>query len=219
MTARAWPSREEWQANAGYAVRTLCTPAERLQRINPDAVWSTPAEGLKFKALAIDIAKAVRPLLTREIDRLRDSLPDRPAAGRARIAWFVALEGERDEMACALSTFEEMRRDFQRAVRKGNWGTIYREAGRLHDHYQAAIPLGPVLAADIGRMRVISAAAQARHDQAAREVVEAAVAAEIARRATDEAWQAELERRADIDSPRVIRVGRQTSPSKGDRVT
>jgi hypothetical protein len=219
MTSRAWPSRAEWQANAEQAVRTFCTPSERLERINPNAVWSMLGEDIEFEELATAAAKAVRPLLTREIDRLRAALPDRPAAGRPRVAWFVELDDQRYEDACNLGALEEMRRNLQRAARDGNWGEIAWEVGRLFDHYQPAISLGPTLCSAIERMRALSASAEARHDQAARDAVDAAVSAEIARRATDEAWQQELERRASIDSPRVIRVGAQTSPSKGDQVT
>ena len=219
MTGRAWPSREEWQASAEKAVRTFCTPSERLARINPGARWSTLDEDIEFEELATKAAKDVRPLLTQEIGRLRQTLPDRPAAGRPRMAWFIELEGQRYEDACTLGDLEEMRRDIQRAVRDSNWGTAAWEVGRLFDHYHPAITMSLALCNAVQRMRALSAAAQERHDQAAREAVDAAVAAEVARRATEEAWQKELERRADIDSPRVILVGAQTSPSKGDQVT
>ncbi|MFF2411828.1 hypothetical protein [Streptomyces sp. NPDC058092] len=219
MTARAWPSREEWQANAEYSVRTFCTPTERLAHVNPDAVWSTLAEDVEFEELATEAAKAARPLLTEEIARLRQAFPDRPAAGRARSLWVIELEGQRYDDACNLGALEEMRRNIQRAARNGNWGEIAWEVGRLFDHYRPAITMGQALCDAVLRMRALTATARRRHDEAADAVVEAAVAAEIARRATDEAWAQQLERRASIDSPRVIRVGAQTSPSKGDQVT
>jgi hypothetical protein len=217
VTAHAWPSREEWQAKAAYAVRTACTKYERLDRAQPNAVWFSLAESQEFEDLAAPAATEFRALLTAEINRLRALLPDRPKEGRARNAWFIALEGQAYEDACNLGSLEEMRRDVQRARRDGHWGVICWELGRVREHYtQITLPAHLVQAHD--RMVELQKAAEKRRSEAADAVEQAAIAREVARRATDEAWAQELERRAAIDHPRVIRVG-QTPPIEGDRVT
>lgn len=217
MSARVWPSREEWQAKAEYAVRTACTKWERLERLQPDTVWSSLAEDQEFEDLARPAAAQIRFLLTPEIGRLRSLLPDRPKEGRDRNAWFVALEGQAYEDACNLGALEEMRRDVERARRKQHWGSVCWELGRIRNHYSAiALPAELVKAHD--RMLELQAAMEKRRDDAADAVQQAAIDREIARRSTDEAWAQELERRADIDRPRVIRVG-QTPPIEGEQVT
>src|SRR5881392_487904 len=215
MSARAWPSREEWQADAERAVRTFCTKYERLDRLQPDTVWSSLAEDQEFEDLAAPAAVQIRALLAPEIERLRALLPDRPPKSRARIKWFVALDGQAYEDACNLGALEEMRRDVDRARRKQQWGTVCWELGRIRRHYKA-VPLPADLLAAHDRMIGLQTAADRRREAAADAAELAAVEREIARRTTDEAWQQELERRADIDHPRVIRVG-QTSPIKGDQ--
>ncbi|MGW8702300.1 hypothetical protein ACWGOK_36165 [Streptomyces eurythermus] len=217
MTARAWPSREEWQAKAEYAVRTACTKYERLDRAQPDTVWFSLAEDQEFEDLAAPAAAKFRALLTAEINRLRELLPDRPKEGRARNAWFVALEGQAYEDACNLGALEEMRRDVQRARREEHWGVVCWQLGRVRNHYKQ-ITLPSHLTEAYSRMVKLQASAEKRREEAADAIQRSAIEREIARRATDEAWAQELERRAAIDHPRVIRVG-QTPPIKGDQVT
>ena len=207
MTARAWPSREEWQAKAEYAARTSCTKYERLERLQPNTTWSSLAEDQEFEELAAPAAVQIRALLTPEIERLRSLFPDRPDKTRARGLWFVALEGQAYEDACNLGALEEMRRDVERARRAKHWGSVCWELGRIRNHYTAiTLPDGLLKAHD--RMLELQAAAEKRRDAAADAAEQAAVDREVARRATDEAWAKELERRAAIDHPRVIRVGR-----------
>lgn len=217
MTARAWPSRDEWQAKAEYAVRTACTKYERLDRLQPDTVWSSLGEDVEFEELAAPAAFQIRALLTPEIVRLRALFPERPSKTRARGLWFVALEGQAYEDACNLGALEEMRREVERARRQQRWGHVCWELGRLRNHYTAiTLPYSLVKAHD--RMLQLQAAAEQRREAAADAAEQAAVAREVSWRATDEAWAQELERRAAIDHPRVIRVG-QTPPIEGDRVT
>jgi hypothetical protein len=217
MSPRVWPSREEWQAKAEYAVRTACTKYQRLERAQPDTVWFSLAEDQEFEDLAAPAAGEFRRLLTAEINRLRALLPDRPKEGRSRNAWFVALEGQAYEVACNLGALEEMRRDVQRARQKEHWGVICWQLGRVRDHY-AEIRLPSHLLDAHSRMVKLQASAEARREKAANAIQQSAIEREIAWRATDEAWAQELERRAAIDHPRVIRVG-QTSPIGGDQVT
>lgn len=217
MTGRAWPSREEWQAKAEHAVRTACTKYERLERANPGAYWYSLAEDQEFEDLAEPAARRLRPLLTAEIERLRALLPDRPVASRARVQWFTALEDRAYEDACSLGALEEMRREVEKARRSQEWLTISWHLGRIHKHYaQIALPADLVAAHD--RMTVLHHSAEVRREKAADEIEQSAIAREIRRRATEEAWASELERRAAADNPRVIRVGAQTSPMTGDQV-
>lgn len=218
MSARAWPSREEWQAKAECAVRTSCTMYERLDRLQPDTVWTTLTEDVHLEELAFPAATALRPLLTAEIDRLRAQFPDRPKAGRARSLWFVELEDQAYDDAGNLGALEEIRTEVQRALRDKKPGAIAWNLGRIRRHY-TAIPLPADLLAAHDRMEAIFNAANERRRAAAVEAQQAAIGKEIARRVTDEAWQQELERRANIDSPRVFIVGAQTPPTEGDQMT
>lgn len=218
MTGRAWPSREEWQAKAEHAVRTSCTMYERLDRVQPDTVWTTLSDDAELEELSIPAATALRPLLTTEIDRLRAQFPDRPKAGRARSLWFVELEDQAYDDAGNLSALEEIRTKVQRALRDKEPGTIAWNLGRIRRHY-TAISLPADLLAIHDRMEAIFNAADDRRKTAAVDLQQAAIRKEIARRATDEAWQRELERRANIDSPRVFIVGAQTSSTDGDQMT
>ena len=217
MSAYVWPSREEWQAKAEYAVRTSCTMYERLDRLQPDTCWTSLGEDIELEELAPGVARQVRPLLTAEIRRLSAALPDRPKEGKQRSVWFVALEDQAYEDACNLGSLEQIRRELQRAARTSAWGAICWHVGRIRKSYAAIVlPDGVLQAHD--RMEALFDSSDARRTAAAKAAEQSAVDAEIARRATDQAWQQELQRRADIDSPRVIRVGWQTSPSKGDQV-
>ena len=217
MSARAWPSRGEWHANAALAVRTFCTKYERLEKAQPGTVWASLAEEREFEDLAGPAAKLIRALLTPEIARLRALVPDRPSGSRARVSWFVALEGQAYEDACNLGALEEMRREVERARRERRWGTVAWELGRLRKSYPAVtLPAGLVAMHD--RLKELQDLAEARRDAAADAIELASVDREVERRRTDEAWASELDRRAEIESPRVVRVG-QTSPVKGDQMT
>lgn len=201
MTGRVWPSREEWQAQAERAVRTFCT---RWERLEPGAVWSTLAEDVEFEELATAAAKALRPLLTAEIGRLRALLPDRPPAGKPRIAWMLNLPEDRYAVACDLAALEDMRTEVARAARQCRWGHVAWELGRVRKHYPVIV-LGCGLLSAADRMEALGQAATARRDAAALAAEQAAVDAEVARRATDKAWAQELERREQIESPSVVR--------------
>ncbi len=198
MTAYVWPSREEWAAKAEYSVRTRCTPHERLQQALPNADWSTLAMDVEMEELATLAAKAARPLLTAEIARLQALLPERSPKSRARGVWFCGLEDQRYEDACNLAGLEGIRRLTARAVRNGHWHEVAWELGRVYDHYPA-VTLPTEAAAAVLRMRAIGEEIDARRDAAANRLVDEAVAAEVAKRATDEGWAKELERRARIE--------------------
>ena len=205
MSAYPWPSREEWAAKAEQWVRTFCTPDERLEQAFPGAHWPTLAEDTEMEELATSAAKATRPLLTVEIQRLKGLLPDRPPKGRARADWFIGLEGERWKNACDLAGLEGIRSSIARAVRDEHWGTIAWELGRLYDNYPGITLPADVVAA-VDRLRAIGFAVHARRAKEADRLVEEAVAREVAKRATDEGWAKELERRARIDSGPLVTI-------------
>jgi hypothetical protein len=211
---RKWPSRAEWQAKAEQAVRTYCT---RWERLDPTIVWSTLAEQTELAERSQVVAVALRPLLSAEINRLRETFPDRPKAGRARAAWFVELPDARYEDACNLGALEEIRTKVQKGMREDRWGEVLWQASCIRKSYSGII-LDPVLLAHLDSLDAILDAVTARRDLAAQQAENEAVRREMARRATDEAWEQELERRSLIDSPRVIRVG-ATQPAEGDRLT
>lgn len=189
-------------AKAEYSVRTFCAPYERLPR---DAVFSTPDEDTRALAAAQAAAVAVRPLLTAAIADLKTRFPDRPKSGRARINWLLALEGEGWDTACYLSALEEKRRDIARHAKNGAWGGIRWELDKLDQNYPT-VTLTPDLLRALGVLNDIHDRVSERRRAAAQALEDEAVAHRIAYRATDEAWAKELERRAAIDSPRVIRI-------------
>ncbi|MGW5003206.1 hypothetical protein ACWEP8_36760 [Streptomyces hydrogenans] len=218
MSTRAWPSREEWQAKAEYAVRTGCTMYERLDRLQPDTDWRSLGEEIEEEELGTPAAAEMRTLLTAEIARLRALFPERPDRTRERGIWFCGLEGQAYNDACNLGALEGMRADVHRARREGNWAAVTWQLGRLRNSYPE-ITLTESLLAAHDRLTAISDSISGRRRQAAEAAEQAAADKEIARRATDEAWAKELERRDRIDSPRVIRVGPQTAMSKDDQMT
>lgn len=205
MSAYPWLSREEWAAKAEYSVRTFCTPDERLEQAFPGAHWPTLAEDTEMEELATSAAKTVRPLLTAEIQRLKGLLPDRPPKSRARADWFCGLEGKPWKDACNLAGVEGIRASLARAVRDEHWGTITWELGRLYDNYPD-ITLPPDVVAAVDRLRAIGLAVNARRTKEADRLVEEAVAAEVAKRATDEGWAKELGRRARIDDGPLVAI-------------
>ena len=199
---RAWPSRAEWAAKAEYAARTFCTRWERLPK---DARFITDAEETEARELGCTAGKTLRPLLTAEIDRLRALLPDRPEKSRERAAWLYDLPEGRYKLACDLAALEDMRRTVARAVREDGWGHVRWTLGRLRRHYPVMLAGGLDVALD--RLEAIGTAVQARRDAEAQRLEDEAVAREVARRVTDEAWVQELEWRAQVESPRVVRYG------------
>lgn len=198
MTAPAWPSRAEWRAKAEYAVRTACARWERLEK---GAVWSTLAKDIEVEESGRAVAAALRPLLTAEIGRLREQFPDRPSLGSARALWLLDLPEERYAGATNLAALEGMRTEIGRAAKEGRWGHVGWQLGRIRRHYPA-IALDAALLAAETRMTAIAAAADERRDKAAQDAEDAAVAAEVAKRATDAGWERELRRRQRIEDAR-----------------
>lgn len=204
MTAHQWPSREEWQAKAEQSVRTRITMYERIPA---GTVFLTAGETAEALELARQAAAEARPLLNAEIGRLRGLLPDRPPASstRARVAWFLGLDEERYVMASDLAAVEEIRTRTSRAAKAGGWGEVQWQLGRIRCSYRAVRPT-PALDAALDRLDELAAAETDRRATYARALEDEAVALEVARRAADEAWAKELEWRASVDAPRVIRI-------------
>lgn len=201
--SRNWPSREEWQAKAEYAVRTACTKYERLDRAQPDTVWYSLAEDQEYETLAFGAAGTLRTLLTAEIRELRRLLPDRPKTAHQRGKWSAGLTEEAYETAINLGALEQIRAELHRARTAKHWGTVCWELGRLREHY-SAIPLSESLLKAHDRMLTLQGQAEKRREEAADAIEQSAIEREVARRATDEAWRKELERRERVESPRVI---------------
>ncbi|MEW2302014.1 hypothetical protein AB0958_18910 [Streptomyces sp. NPDC006655] len=202
MTERQWPTREEWQAKAEYSVRTLCTRWERLPH---DARFITAEEEAEALAWALEAAKRLRPPLTAEINRLRVLVPDRPAAGRARVRWWLDLSEEKERVANDLSALEDIRRTVARAAREKAWDTVGGQLGRLYRH-QRRIMLDGGLDELCERLNARAVEVAARRDAEAVRLEQKAIEREVARRATDEAWEKELEWRARVEQPRVTRI-------------
>jgi hypothetical protein len=197
-----WPSRAEWQAKAEQSVRTRIT---MFERIPAGTVFLTADETAEVTALARQAAAQARPLLTAEIQRLRALLPDRPNAGRARVAWFIGLDETRYALACDLAAVEKIRSVTGRAAKAGGWGEVQWQLSRIRRSHRAIRPT-PDLDAALDRLDDLTTAEADRRTTYARALEDEAVALEVARRATDEAWTKELEWRASVDSPRIIRV-------------
>lgn len=204
MPERQWPNRAEWQARAEQAVRTRITMYERLPADEPYLTYRETVEAEKQMLVA---AREARPLLTAEIRRLRALLPDRPPASstKARVAWFLSLDGDRYADACNLAAVEDIRTHTARAAKAGAWGEVQWQLSRIRRSYPAIV-LTPALSAALSQLEALSAVHDERQTAFARALEDEAVALEVARRATDEAWARELERRASVDSPRVIRI-------------
>lgn len=202
MGTRVWPSRQEWVAKAEQSVRTRCSMYERLPE---GQEFATDAETAEGQELARIVAKAARPLLTAEVKRLEQLLGDRPKAGRARIDWFLALDDGRYRLAGDLAALEEIRRELARDVKARAWRGVEWQLGRIRKHYPAIV-LDTETLATLDVLEALAAVVDNRRRAEARRLQGEAVAREVARRATDEAWAQELEWRASVESPRVIRT-------------
>ncbi|MER6253648.1 hypothetical protein ABT224_20060 [Streptomyces sp. NPDC001584] len=202
MPVRQWPGREEWQERAEYAARTLCPPRDRLPA---DAVFSTATEDAEALALIRDAATRARPAVTAAIAVLRGRLPDRPAAGRGRIAWFLNLDDAAEVVASELAQLESSRTRLARALRTGHQGEALEELRHIANCPAVEVPAE--VASALVRLAELAALATARCDQAAEEALQKAIAAEVARRRTDQAWGRELERRSRVEAgPVVVRI-------------
>ncbi|MFJ2752708.1 hypothetical protein [Streptomyces sp. NPDC087297] len=202
MPVRQWPGREEWQARAEYAVRTWCPPRDRLPA---DAVFSTAAEEAEALTLVRDAAARARPAATAAIAVLRGQLPGQPAAGRARIAWFLDLDDATEAVASELAQLESSRTRLARALRSGHQGEALEELRHIASCPTVEVPAE--VTSCLVRLSELAALAEARCNRAAEEALQKAIAAEVARRRTDEAWAHELERRDRVEAgPVVVRI-------------
>ncbi|MUL39711.1 hypothetical protein FZ103_00700 [Streptomonospora sp. PA3] len=163
--ARAWPSREQWAAQAEHHVRTVCFAHERVS--DDPANWLTPDEQTELgERLGKVVGETRRVLRGRgtEADVRSDRRTISHANRRAR-------SGSADAILHAVAD-------------------VLRTAGRH---------LGTDNA-DLSRLRELAAMVRQRRDRAAAAAEEQAVRSEVARRNSQEGWQAELERRRRIDT-------------------
>lgn len=193
-----WPSREEWQANAEAAARQSCLAVERV----PNGVehYLTGDELVERDRLRVDLAKATRPLLTAEINRLRALIPDCPSRTGDRVQWLIALEvsdPERAEAVQDLHRLEVERRTLTRYLRDGT-----------EPEFGGGCPFMGLTAEQVadprqlGRLRELDELHRHRLADAATGAEQAAVDREVARRQTDEAWESQLRYRRRVDQAR-----------------
>lgn len=183
MTDRRPLTHEEWVARAERDVRTRCFPWERV----PDGPehYLTADEVDELRALEVALSKATRPVLTREIRKLRATLPDMPTRTRERVRWYLSLSGDNQRRYAQLRRLEEVRADLTRTIngREARFSVL--DVADLVPDREA-----------LDRYRALMERWERLHAQAAERATEEAVAREIERRKSPEAWARELERRA-----------------------
>lgn len=168
----AWPTREEWQADAEHHVRRECLAAERVP--NGAEHYLSAAALAERDRLRVAVARSARPRLTTEIKRLR------------------ALPG--DSEAARLVELESCRRLLTRFLRDGTvTAAVYGNPFAWSALEQVADP------GQLARIRELGELHQQRLADAAEAATLAAIEREVERRQTDEAWQRELERRERVD--------------------
>jgi hypothetical protein len=189
-----WPSREEWQAAAEYSVRTSCYAHQRVAR-GPKPYLSDD-EIAELAALDVALAKATRPVVLRRIKELRKLLADWPEPATGTFYdWYDTLPENVQQALSELRSLEQVRTDLHRRSR----GVIPVAHLQATPHRDVPADLIPDQAIADRESELLRKWASLR-DAAAEAATEAAVAREIARRATDAGWRAELQRRASIDA-------------------
>lgn len=199
---KPWPSREEWAAQAEYAVRTACYPRER---VSPDpASWLTAEERQDARDLLALIHPAARRLLHRAIRPLRTEFSDAPT-GIGYYDWAEALPAERRTRWEEFVSLRDHRSHLNAAIRATagdwtnvdslafSWGQIMRAAQAVH-----------AAAEQVDRLAWIQRCMLTDRNQAAEEALAAAIARSIAERNTDAGWERELARRARIDAGPLV---------------
>lgn len=199
-----WPTRAEWQAAAESYTRTLCMPYERVPRRADH--WLNEAELAETRATAHRLNLELRRQITRTIKTLAPQFPGEPASiidrydyedtldehQRADYKRLVAARQDRLQLGRDARLLDNPNLEEGEAAGAGrrinriatDWGTSNTETDRE-------------------RLAHLLAAMTERCDTAASEATETAVRAEIAKRATDEGWAKELERRQRIDQART----------------
>lgn len=200
MTRKPWPTRAEWQADAEPFTRTLVYPHQRV----PERAdhWLTTDEITEARALAHSIAKTLRRAITHTVNALAPQFPDEPGRPRDRFAWSETLDQARHAEYERLAESRSDRLHLGRCARLLDQPlvTVRRAAGAGRSIAVLAGKWGnDDTAAGIARLTDLLAAMTERCDTAAADATEQAVRAEVARRATDEAWIKELARRERIN--------------------
>ncbi len=197
----SWPSRAQWQADAADWARTSVLPTERVSA-DVDA-WLSAAEREELLALATRLTRAVRATLGREVRALGADYRDEPTGTLERLTWADNLAADRAPGYGRLTAARSDRSTLHRTLRETTTATT---VGRLLMHGQmlARITTRHAPGTDADRISAIIDAVRERRDTAATQAVQADVDAEVARRATDEAWLREQRRRERIEQGPVI---------------
>ncbi|WP_030277169.1 hypothetical protein [Streptomyces sp. NRRL B-24484] len=168
--AIAWPTREQWQADAERAERTSRRAADRVPSAPAD--WLPPAELAEARRLAAVVVRQARKALTAAGN----------AAHRPTLNEYGREAADADVTVSALTC--AWRSILRIAEEQGELSTP--ETAQLHKVYEELTDS-------------YYSGAQAAEDQAVRQAVEF--------RATEEAWQQELDRRARVErGPKVTTI-------------
>lgn len=197
MTGSPWPTREQWAAAAEHAVRTACYAIERV----PEGAehYLTGDEFAERDRLYVALSTAVRRPLTAEIKRLSSLLPSPPPDHPlVRNSWYRNLLPQQQAIWQQIGALRTARLDIGRRAKGQPYGLM---------HYSVLSPeVGPFVADAEGldRLAALEAKYLRLRKQAAQEALDAAIAAAVAERNSDEGWAKELRRRARIDDGPTI---------------
>ena len=193
------PTRAEWAdpEAARHAIQTRCFPSERA----PSGAehYLSPAELDELGTLKRELCQSARPPVTAEIKRLRALLPSQePRKTREHVNWYLALGEDDQAVADQLALLEDARRDLGRMLRHSGPGP--RSNPLLRDSFVRADATELVPDRDkLRRYTELLATVDSAHKAAGQAAEDAAVAAEQARRLTDEGWAQELAGREDLE--------------------
>ena len=179
MTARVWPSREEWAAKAEHSVRTACYPAQRVS--NQPAAWLTAEQLTEAAGLVDQIVKAGR----REINRrLRSTGSETERA---------ALLGHRSQLNAAAREARQYLPEVDELAHA--WGRIL----------QVSRALG-VAAEETRHLDALCCVMWQSRNDAAWEALQAAIDRTVAERNSDAGWAKELKRRARVEAGPTVTI-------------
>lgn len=169
----AWPSRAEWAAGAERWVRETFDPERRVPADDPSRSL-TPAEDAEVAAEVERIHRMLRAALTGRIRELRDG----------------------GAFAATVEDAAAVRRLLGQAMRARDW-VRFAEQVRAAERVLPGVPGGHDEL--LWRIERVLAGRRARFRAAVGRELAGAIAREVARRASDEGWEAELERRRLVD--------------------
>jgi hypothetical protein len=177
VAQRVWPTREEWAAKAEQYVRTTCYTSQRVSRFPLD--WLTSDQLIEARRLVAEIVKVTR----REINRV------------------VRTTEDGDEQQVALNCRTQLNAANKTAT------ALYKEADSLGQAWARICTSADVMGVaseQADQLAAIGTEMLQKRDDAAKAELDAAIEREKVKRASDEGWQQELERRASIEAGPTI---------------